>query len=142
MLRIRELRIEKGLTQKELAEKINSTSKSIWAYENNIAVPPLDVLSKLSDVFECSIDYLVARSDDFGNVSVYQTDNSSAISTSEQKILDTLRERTPYNPVEWMSLYAELPSYMQESIFAELKGMHLGYKAASKKKGNMNEKLI
>lgn len=31
MLRIRELRLENNLTQKELAEKISSTSKNIWA---------------------------------------------------------------------------------------------------------------
>ena len=41
MLRIRELRLENNLTQKELAEKISSTSKNIWAYENQISIPPL-----------------------------------------------------------------------------------------------------
>lgn len=58
MLRIRELRLENNLTQKELAEKISSTSKNIWAYENQISIPPLDVLIKLADFFNCSIDYL------------------------------------------------------------------------------------
>ena len=38
MLRIRELRLENNLTQKELAEKISSTSKNIWAYENQISI--------------------------------------------------------------------------------------------------------
>lgn len=56
MLRIRELRLENNLTQKELAEKISSTSKNIWAYENQISIPPLDVLIKLADFFNCSID--------------------------------------------------------------------------------------
>ena len=129
MQRLKELRNEKGLTQKELAKKIDSTDKSIWAYENNVAIPPLDVLLKLADVFECSIDYLVSRSDDFGNISIYRTENASALSGNEQKIIDVLRESAPFNPVEWVSLYASLPAYMQESIFAELKGMHLGYKA-------------
>jgi len=61
MLRIRELRLENNLTQKELAEKISSTSKNIWAYENQISIPPLDVLIKLADFFNCSIDYLGGR---------------------------------------------------------------------------------
>lgn len=43
MLRIRELRLENNLTQKELAEKISSTSKNIWAYENQISIPPLGI---------------------------------------------------------------------------------------------------
>lgn len=73
MLRIRELRLENNLTQKELAEKISSTSKNIWAYENQISIPPLDVLIKLADFFNCSIDYLANHSDDFGNVVIHTT---------------------------------------------------------------------
>ena len=70
MLRIKELRLENNLTQGDLARKIGSTSKSIWAYENQVAVPPLDVLSRLADFFGCSLDYLTGRSDDFGTVTV------------------------------------------------------------------------
>lgn len=44
MLRIRELRLENNLTQKELAEKISSTSKNIWAYENQISIPPKEAM--------------------------------------------------------------------------------------------------
>ena len=72
MLRIKELRNEKGLTQKQLAEKIYSTDKNIWAYESQVAVPPLDTLIKLADFFNCSLDYLVGRSDDFGNINVIE----------------------------------------------------------------------
>lgn len=53
MLRIRELRLENNLTQKELAEKISSTSKNIWAYENQISIPPLAV------VFHCYVDVVL-----------------------------------------------------------------------------------
>lgn len=131
MLRIKELRIEKGLTQKELAAKIDSTDKNIWAYENKVAVPPLDILTKMADVFNCSIDYLSGRSDDFGVINVYhQTDNVAALSADEQRLIDVLRKNPPHNATDWLGLYSELPLYMQEKIFAELKGMHLGYKAA------------
>lgn len=136
MLKIKDLRVEFGLTQKELADKINSNSKSIWAYENKIAVPPLDVLSRLADFFQCSIDYLVGRSDDFGQVTVYQqTDGIDTLTSEEQKILDALRRNAPSNAGDFLAMYTELPSYMQESIFAELKGMHLGYKVSKNKKG-------
>ena len=90
MQRMKELRLEKGLTQKELAEKIGSTSKSIWAYENKIAVPPLDVLKKLADFFNCSIDYLANRSDDFGNITIKES-SISALSTDEQLLLNDFR---------------------------------------------------
>ncbi len=64
--RIKELRLEKGLTQKEIAKNIESTVKNVWAYENNLATPPIDVLSRYADFFNCSIDYLCGREDDFG----------------------------------------------------------------------------
>lgn len=135
MLRLRELRIEYGFTQKELASKIESTDKSIWAYENQIATPPLDVLEKLSDVFSCSIDYLVGRADDFGNVAIYHnTEDTSSLSPDEQRLINKIRKTPPHNAMEWMELYSELPLYMQENIFSELKGMHLGYKASKAKK--------
>ena len=139
MLRIKELRIENGLTQKEFAEKIESTSKSVWAYENNVAVPPLDVLNRMADFFQCSIDYLTGRSDDFGNVTVYeQTGDLARLSSDEQKIIDVVRKKSPNCPVDWISFYAELPPYMQESIFAELKGMHLGYTVSKNKNSKEN----
>lgn len=64
--RIKELRLEKGLTQKEIAKNIESTVKNVWAYENNLSTPPIDVLSRYADFFNCSIDYLCGREDDFG----------------------------------------------------------------------------
>ena len=105
MKRLKELRNEKGLTQKELAEKINSTDKSIWAYENNVAVPPLDTLLKLADVFECSIDYLVSRTDDFGNVSIQSS--TPVLSADEQRLIDTFRKLNPKNRTH-VSAYAQI----------------------------------
>ncbi len=67
--RIRELRLENGLSQKELGEKINSTSKNIWAYENKISTPPVDVLVRLADYFDVTTDYLLGREDACGVVS-------------------------------------------------------------------------
>lgn len=65
-LKIKELRKEKGLTQKQLAEIIDSTDKNIWAYENNIALPNIETISKLADFFEVTTDYLLGRESDSG----------------------------------------------------------------------------
>lgn len=91
MLRIRELRLERDLTQKELAEKISSTSKNIWAYENNIAIPPLDVLIKLADFFQCSIDYLTCREDELGNITIH-TEKPAPLPQDEQTLLNNFRK--------------------------------------------------
>lgn len=89
MLKIKELRLSKDLTQKELADQISSTSKNIWAYENQVAIPPLDTLTRLADFFQCSIDYLTGREDDFGRI-IVQSENG-ALSSKEQQLLVNFR---------------------------------------------------
>ncbi len=67
--RLKDLRKTKQLTQSEfsksLGEKMDvSISKSsISAYENDISIPEMNVLTSIADYFECSIDYLLCRSD-------------------------------------------------------------------------------
>lgn len=61
--RIKALRLNKGLTQKELANKLSLTPKMISFYELGDRVPPPDVLEKLADIFGVSTDYLLCRTD-------------------------------------------------------------------------------
>ena len=70
MKRLKELRLEKGVSQTELAKILQTTNKSIWAYESGYAIPPLEVLIKIADYFKCSIDYLVNRENDYGIINV------------------------------------------------------------------------
>lgn len=58
--RIQELRKENGLTQQELAKRINISHPQIVRYENKGVQPPADVLKRLANVFGVSIDYLVS----------------------------------------------------------------------------------
>ena len=140
MNRIKELRVAFALTQEQLAEKIGFNQTAVGKYERGELEPSIETLKKLSAIFECSIDYLVGHSDDFGNVTVYeQTDKISSLSKNEQYIIDCLRKNPPHNATEWVELYSQMPLYMQESIFAELKGMYLGYKAAKARKEKMEK---
>lgn len=66
--RIRELRIEKGLRQKDVAEKIGVSAQSFGYYENWINKPDPETLIKLADLFEVSIDYLLGRENDDGTI--------------------------------------------------------------------------
>ncbi len=60
--RLKELREEKGITQKELGKIINISDRVIGYYEANNRFPKDEyVLKKLADFFEVSIDYLVDR---------------------------------------------------------------------------------
>lgn len=61
--RIKELRLEKSLTQTQLGEIIGVKHFSIYSYEKGRACPEMKGLVALADYFEVSIDYLTGRSD-------------------------------------------------------------------------------
>ena len=66
MLKIKDLRVEKGYTQKVLAEKINTSAKNIWAWENEKCEPCISDLNKLARLFDVTVDYLSGNSDELG----------------------------------------------------------------------------
>ena len=68
MLKIQELRTSQGLTQKALAEKIGVKNYTIANWEQNRTEPSVKDLKDLADFFACSIDYLVGRENDFGQI--------------------------------------------------------------------------
>ena len=57
--RIQDLRKKSGLTQQDLAKKIDISHPQIVRYETKDVQPPADVLGKIAAVFGVSIDYLV-----------------------------------------------------------------------------------
>lgn len=59
--KIYELRTEKGLSQGDLADELDVSRQSVSKWENNTAVPDLDKLIKLCDIFEISLDELTGR---------------------------------------------------------------------------------
>ncbi len=58
------LRTESKMTQIEVAEKLNYTDKSVSKWERGEAIPPIDVLKDLADLYGVSIDFLVTNTDD------------------------------------------------------------------------------
>ena len=57
--RINELRIRSGMSQTELAQKLNVTRSSVNAWEMGISVPSVQNLLELSQIFHASVDYLI-----------------------------------------------------------------------------------
>ena len=56
---IQKLRQEKGMTQLELAEKINYSDKSVSKWERGESLPDIVVLKTIADLFEVTLDYMV-----------------------------------------------------------------------------------
>ena len=60
--RIRELRQEKKITQLQLSSQLEVTQETISAYENNVHMPSLAALMKMSKIFNASMDYIMGQS--------------------------------------------------------------------------------
>lgn len=61
--RLKELRTEKGLLQKDLAKILGTTNSSVCDWETDRAQPDMEMLVKLADYFEVTTDYLLGRTD-------------------------------------------------------------------------------
>lgn len=57
--RIKTLRKQKKLTQKELSAKIDVRSPQLNKYECGLHAPPIEKLIKLAEVFDTTVDYLL-----------------------------------------------------------------------------------
>lgn len=59
--KLRWLRSQKGISQKELARFLHCSPSTVSNYENAVYAPGLDILVLLADFYEVSVDYLLGR---------------------------------------------------------------------------------
>ena len=78
---IRSLRNTNDMTQKELADKLSISPSTIGMYEQNRREPDLDMLSKIANIFNVTIDYFV------------ETEKSNKADLSNIKYLRIAEER-------------------------------------------------
>ena len=58
---IRSLRIDKNLTQKQVAQHLGISQNTYSQYEIGVLNYPVDALIKLADLYGVSVDYLLGR---------------------------------------------------------------------------------
>ena len=61
--RLRELRIEKGVSQQEVGELVNMSKMAISHWEKGHSEPSIAQLIALSNYFSVTVDYLVGKTD-------------------------------------------------------------------------------
>lgn len=103
MNRIRELRASKGWTQADLAARINTKRQTIGNYETGFRGLDVPTINALCDVFGCTADYLLGRSDL----------PSAELTPEEVELLLAWRAATPEIRV---IVDAALAPYKQESF--------------------------
>lgn len=86
---LKKIRQENNLTQEELAKRINTSRSNIANYENDKNMPSLDMLDKLSKIFDCSIDYLLGKT------------NENAINISDKIYMCPVYGQIPAGEPNW-----------------------------------------
>lgn len=62
--RLKELREDRGYTQKQLSDKLGLNSVTYLHYEKEQREPPLSLLAEISVFYGVSVDYLLGLNDD------------------------------------------------------------------------------
>ena len=78
--RLRELRKERGMQQRELGEMYDLSSSAIGSYERNLREPTLELLLRLSEYFGVSVDYLLCRTEERLTANAYKEKDAYELS--------------------------------------------------------------
>ncbi len=62
-MRLKDLREDNDLKQKQLAEYLNIKQNTYSQYENGKREIPIEMLWKLADFYNTSVDYIIGRTD-------------------------------------------------------------------------------
>lgn len=90
--RIRKIRKENNLSQKQLAKKLSVSQATVGHYEKNKRNPSIDNLIKLADIGNVSLDWLITGKK--GNIKINNmvSEKKSNYKTSEYKTLIEILE--------------------------------------------------
>ncbi len=89
--RIKDMRLEKGMSQQELGDLIGVTKVSICGYENGTRTPSLDTFCILADIFETTTDYLLGR-----EIPVVSDDGNEVIGVVSRDDINIINEIKHY----------------------------------------------
>ena len=70
--RLKELRIQNKLTQKQVSELLGISPSIISGYETGERTPSAEILLSLSYLYKCSTDYLLGKSNDMPGVTFFE----------------------------------------------------------------------
>ena len=65
---IKQIRTKEGLTQEQMAQKLNVTRQAISNWENDKNLPDLELLIQIAQVFSLSLDQLILGGNDMNNM--------------------------------------------------------------------------
>lgn len=101
--RMKELRVRRGLTQEQMAEKLGITRANYNKYERDKVVPPSTMLSVIADLLGTTADYLLGREDEVMRFDDLKKGEKDLIILTRQKNLDQMPEEDRRRLYEFFS---------------------------------------
>lgn len=92
MLRLKQLRENRNLSQQYLADVMFTSQTSIYNYENGVVEPTIDMLKRLADFFDVSVDYLIGHSDNPKRVEITR---GYQLNAEEAKHIEMYKQLSP-----------------------------------------------
>ncbi|MDW0111584.1 helix-turn-helix transcriptional regulator [Sporosarcina saromensis] len=90
--RLKTLRNNKGLSQKDLTDRLHINRSTYARYETNSTQPDYETLSRLADFFDVTIDYLLARSDIPNHKAVFVAGKDINLTDEELVLFNELKK--------------------------------------------------
>jgi len=87
-MRLKTLRENRHLSQKEVAERLGLTRATISAYERNTKTPSVDILVKIALLYHSSADYILGLED---RTNIFVDDLEKEEQDTIVKMVDLLR---------------------------------------------------
>ncbi len=107
-----DLCISKGLKPNPLGKQIGVSSSTITQWKQG-SVPSGDTLAKIADYFDCSVDYLLGRTDNPNSHKLRSADGETSINNSDAPKLDEHQKLL-------IELYNKLSPIKQVELIASL----------------------
>ena len=93
MNRLREIRRNRGLTQREISEQIGCSVGAYSKYETGSRDPSIIVLTRLADYYHVSVDYLIGRDIlEQGSLTKHEEDVLYALRSSSECVRKSVYE--------------------------------------------------
>jgi len=89
--RLQQVRELKDLSRKELAEKLKISYSSLTKYENDIRFPDQETLTEISNILDCSVDYLLGRTNSLKTDDITISFNTVSVDGLDDDEIDAVK---------------------------------------------------
>ena len=120
MIRLKALRTDKGLSQKEMAEYLGISQPAYANYERQAREADYETLKKLADYFGVTVDYLLGRED------------KTTLTTKDKKEITEILESTRQQLLSQEGLMFDGEPASEEDVQKIIMAMQMGMEMIKK----------